>query len=304
MNVRRAPVSSPRLVGRPRPNCGPRARPGSAHRDPSTPARCTTHCARSRRAGKSTPLSSLLTPAGATSTIRRIAQGGTHRLSKDSIVEAYLRVVEEDGSTPTLRRLGDELGVDATAVYRHFRSKDQLLAAAVDRVLSGIVDDLVRSGRWSGHWKADLRALLLAARHVYVQHPQALLALEREPLELENGFAAAERCVALLAASGLPEDDVPIAFEALESYTIGAALFDARVTPESQERWRKVFAHLPEGRFPHLAGLADRFYRDADEAFAFGLDCLLGAIEELARRREADGRCGARAQEQSLRGDR
>jgi AcrR family transcriptional regulator len=245
-----------------------------------------------------------LTAGAVDPTIRGIATGGTHRLSKDSIVEAYLRVVEEDGEAPTLRRLGNELGTDATAVYRHFRSKDQLLAAAVDRVLADIVDELDTSGRWSGHWKDDLRALLLAARRVYVQHPQALLALEREPLELENGFAAADRSIGLLEASGLPLDEVPIAFEALESYTIGAALFDARVTPDSQERWRKVFAQLPADRFPHLARLGEEFYRDADDAFGYGLDCLLTAIENRVRTQGASSPCSDRTDEQTLRGDR
>jgi hypothetical protein len=48
------------------------------------------------------------------------------RLSRDVVVDAYLRLVEtEDNDSVSLRRLGSELGVDLTAVYRYFR--DMLL---------------------------------------------------------------------------------------------------------------------------------------------------------------------------------
>jgi AcrR family transcriptional regulator len=177
-----------------------------------------------------------------------------------------------------LRRLGDELGVDSTAVYRHFRSKDELLAVAADRVLCGIFDDL----ELTGSWKDDLRSLFLALRRAYLQHPQALLALQLDPPELENGFANVERCVQLLLRSGLHRDEVPVAYEALETYTIGATLFDVRATEESLQRWRKIFAQLPSERFPSLSEIGGELYRDVDAAFTYGLDRMLDAVEAQA----------------------
>lgn len=233
-------------------------------------------------AGPRVPLPSLLSapltsPLGRR-TIPSIRKRGVRRLSRDAIVDAYLRVVEQDGDAPTLRRLGDELGADSTAVYRHFRSKDELLAVAADRVLCGIFDDL----ELTGGWKEDLRALFLALRRAYLQHPQALLALQLDPPELENGFANVERCVDLLLRSGLHREDVPTAYEALETYTIGATLFDARATDESLQRWRKIFAQLPAARFPYLSTTGAELYRDVDQAFAYGLDLMLEAIEARA----------------------
>lgn len=213
-----------------------------------------------------------------------IRKRGTRWLSRDAIVDAYLRVVEQDGDAPTLRRLGDELGADSTAVYRHFRSKDELLAVAADRVLFGIFDDL----EFTGSWKQDLRALLLALRRAYLQHPQALIALQLDPPELDNGFTNVERCVDLLMRSGLPPEEVPTAYEALETYTIGATLFDSRATEESLQRWRKLFGQLPDERFPHLSSIGDDLYRDVDAAFAYGLDLMLDHLEERAA--AADGR--------------
>ena len=41
-----------------------------------------------------------------------------------------------------MRRLGAELGVDPTAVYRHFRYKDELLVAMADRMFAHSIDAL------------------------------------------------------------------------------------------------------------------------------------------------------------------
>ena len=84
------------------------------------------------------------------------------RLSRDVIVDAYLRLVEaEDNDSVSLRRLGSELGVDPTAVYRHFRDKDDILTAAADRLLAEVTDGLELSGGWRDHFAAgDFRCLI------------------------------------------------------------------------------------------------------------------------------------------------
>jgi AcrR family transcriptional regulator len=193
------------------------------------------------------------------------------RLSREVIVDAYLRLVEaEDNDSVSLRRLGSELGVDPTAVYRHFRDKDEILTAAADRLLAEVTDGL----ELSGGWRDQLRDLLLALRRVYLVHPRALLALQLAPPRLENGFGNVERCIALLR-----EDEVPIAYEALETYTIGATVFDARATEESLAGWRQVYRMLPPDRFPNLTATAASLYLDIDKAFRYGLDLMLDAIE-------------------------
>lgn len=204
------------------------------------------------------------------------------RLSRELIVDVYLRLVEEDGSDDiTLRRLGRELGADATAVYRHFRDKDEILAAAADRLLGQVSRQVPASGGWRG----QLRELLLALRRVYLAHPRALLALQLSPTPLDNGFRDIERSICLLREAGLPEDEVPLAYEALETYVIGATVFDARATEKSVEGWRQVFAGLPPDQFPHTVSVARSLYLDFDKAFCYGLDRMLDAIEAAASRR-------------------
>ena len=60
------------------------------------------------------------------------------RLDRDVILRAAQHVLDEDGlSAFTLRRIGSELGADPTAIYRHFRDKDELVIELADQGLWG-----------------------------------------------------------------------------------------------------------------------------------------------------------------------
>lgn len=62
------------------------------------------------------------------------------RIDREMILDALLRLSQEDPrSRLTFQRLGDDLGVDATAMYRHFRNKNDLMRAALDRLMERTV---------------------------------------------------------------------------------------------------------------------------------------------------------------------
>src|SRR5262249_44611399 len=163
----------------------------------------------------------------------------------------------------SLRRLGGELGVDPTAVYRHFRDKDEILAAAADRLLAEVTDGL----ELSGGWRDQLRDLLLALRRVYLVHPRALLALQLAPPRLENGVGNVGGLIALFREGGGPACEVAIRHGAPEAFTIGGTVFDARGPEERPGGWGEVFPMLPPDRFPNLTTTAASLYLDIDKAF-------------------------------------
>ena len=55
---------------------------------------------------------------------------------------AYHLAQREGVGGLTMRRLGEELGVDVTALYRLFRDKDELLLAVYDRATSIEIDEI------------------------------------------------------------------------------------------------------------------------------------------------------------------
>ena len=64
-------------------------------------------------------------------------RGRPAKLSRDGICQAALELLADtDAATFSMRALGDYLGVDPTAVYRHFSDKDDLLREVGDRALT------------------------------------------------------------------------------------------------------------------------------------------------------------------------
>jgi TetR/AcrR family tetracycline transcriptional repressor len=198
------------------------------------------------------------------------------RLSREVLVEACMHIADRDGpDAVTLRRLGSELGIDPTAVYRHFRDKSELLVAMADRLLIEVLDGFDPVGAP----RADLRRLSIRARKAYLAHPRlaSLVAHADSPLPSESRIA--ELTLHLLRQLGLPADEAALAFQALEGYTAGSSSLDAAGEPGGGEAWRRAFAVLPQDDYPNLAVAAPLLYREDDAAFEFGLDLMLDAIE-------------------------
>ena len=74
-------------------------------------------------------------------------------LSRERVLRAAVELADREGiEAMSMRRLGQELGVDAMAIYRHVRDKDDLL----DGVVEIVVGEIDRPAPLDG-WKATLR---------------------------------------------------------------------------------------------------------------------------------------------------
>lgn len=89
-------------------------------------------------------------------------------LSRDVIAEAALRLTLEQPNTPlTLSRLGAELGADPTALYRHFRNRDELMLELLDRMYG----EALASIPPTEHWLEQLSETALALRRALLLRP-------------------------------------------------------------------------------------------------------------------------------------
>src|SRR5467141_1982505 len=95
-------------------------------------------------------------------------------LTRDRVLAAAVDLADRGGFEGlSMRKLGQELGVDAMALYRHVRSKDDLLDGLVEVIVRQIERPFP-----ADDWKAALRAQAMAARGVMLQHPWARRVLE------------------------------------------------------------------------------------------------------------------------------
>ncbi len=186
----------------------------------------------------------------------------------------------------SMRKLGQELGVDPMAIYRHVRSKDDLLDGMLDVVVGGI-------GPASAGltWKSALREQAMAARATMLRHPWARRVLEERGTGGPAAIAQIERVLASLLGAGFPLELAHHALHVLDSRVFGfsPALFDetgrAQPSPEEMAELASVMAV----RFPNVARLAGSVSHegtlgacDDDVEFVFGLDLILDGLERLS----------------------
>jgi AcrR family transcriptional regulator len=85
-----------------------------------------------------------------------------------------IELADRDGiDSISMRKLAQELGVEAMSLYTHVRNKEDLLDGMVDAVIGQIPISADGAG-----WKASLRQMALAARTVVLRHPWAARTIE------------------------------------------------------------------------------------------------------------------------------
>jgi AcrR family transcriptional regulator len=197
-------------------------------------------------------------------------------------------VADRDGAEGlSMRRLGQELGVDAMALYRHVRSKDDLLDGIVD-VLVGQIERVDPSDDWKG----SLRDQVMIARRLMLRHPWARQVIEERGTAGVAMIGYVETVLTILREGGFSLDLAHHSLHVLGSRILGFSqdLFEDSPSepppPEAAEALARVIA-----THPNVAELAGSVSHDGvlgacddDVEFAFGLDLILDGLE---RRRAA-----------------
>lgn len=211
------------------------------------------------------------------------------RLDREVILEAAEAIVSQEGvGRLTMRRIGAQLGADPTAVYRHFRSKDELLVQLADRLFGTPFEPDPQLG-----WREAEKARMRHAMYRYRAHPDLARLLAVQPDDTPNLQAIAEQDIGMLMERGLTARQAAWMHQIIENHVVGIGLYysllEASDDPRllDAEAMRRVYALLPADRFPHAVAAAPHLFPDLDASFDFGSDLILDAIERLAQRHES-----------------
>lgn len=208
-----------------------------------------------------------------------------HSLTDERILAEALALVDEAGlDALTTRALGQRLGVDPTAVYRHFRNKDELVNALADHIIgSGAPPTASTDG--DGTPRGQLRGACLVLRRALLAHPAMTAIIVRRPPRGTNTWAATEHALGLLRQAGLDDADAARAYQALLNYTLGHATLEAPYAALDPNQAaaeltasRLMYQSLPAGDYPNTAAVAPHLYGSLEEQFAYGLDRLLDGL--------------------------
>lgn len=198
------------------------------------------------------------------------------RLSQEDFLRAAFALANEHGLEGlTLRLLGEAVGADTTAVYRYFRSKDALLVAMLDRLLTDVltaeVDGLSA--------REELEFLGRELRKVLLANPQLAMALAAIEVPPANSLRLTDRIVRALERWGLEGDDVVVYYQVMENFVLGSSLLDAGGAPYNHEVRRARYLQVNSSPFRAAGRSAERVEALTEASFEAGVKMVGDAVE-------------------------
>lgn len=220
-------------------------------------------------------------------------------LSRARVLRTAVEVADRGGiDALTMRRLAQELGVEAMSLYHHVANKEAILDGVIEVVLGEIVDEVDRAGAPApaDDWKQALRSRILVAREVFLRHPWAPRVLETRTTMSPVVVGYFDGVLGTLRAGGFTWDLAHHALHALGSRVLGFTqeLFEPDDADAADAEAMAMLEQMAD-QFPHIVGMmAEVGHDDPDSTlgwcddqyeFEFGLDLILDGLER--RRREA-----------------
>jgi AcrR family transcriptional regulator len=206
-------------------------------------------------------------------------------LSRERVLRAAFDRTDTDGiESLSMRKLAQELGVEAMSLYRHVRNKGEIVDGMVDVVFGEI--GLPPPGV---DWKTAMRQRAISAREVLARHPWAIGLMEGRSTPGPATLQHHDAVIGCLRAAGFSIAMAAHAYSLLDSYIYGFALQQAslpfKTSDEAVEVADSIRRQFPADAYPHLVELTVQHvlqpgYDYADE-FEFGLDLILEGLERV-----------------------
>ena len=215
-------------------------------------------------------------------------------LTRDRVLAAAMEIADAAGLDGlTMRRLAEDLGVEAMSLYHHFPNKGAILDGLLERTFGEIEEEVggFDVDASAATWQPRLRARILGARRVLLRHPWIPAVMQSRSTLVATMARYIDANVGLMRAGGLSHDLIHHSMHALGSRQYG---FSQELTLDDTPSASGADAERMTALVPHLAAmLKDVVHDDPDSTlgwcddqteFEFGLDILL---EGIARRHAA-----------------
>jgi TetR/AcrR family tetracycline transcriptional repressor len=219
-------------------------------------------------------------------------RAGEERLSREAILTAALRIVDDEGiDALTMRRLAATLEVNPMSLYHHLPNKAAVLAGLAELVFAGLEypdpGDTVP-------WDEQLKDAARAYRNALRSHPNlALQVLSDTSAVSDVVVVTMEPFYRALDRAGLSPRQVFESANTLIDFIHGFSLGEASVRADTFELAPELLSRvegLPVGKAPTLARIVgelgpEGLAYDFDSGFESGLSTVTAGIAATVRRR-------------------
>ncbi len=205
-------------------------------------------------------------------------------LSRERVLLAALLLADAGGiDSMSMRKVGEELGVEAMSLYNHVANKDDILDGIVDLVFSEIA---LPSGR--GDWKPAMRKRAISAHEALLRHPWAPSLMQSRTKPGPATLRHHDSVLGRFRIAGFTLIMAAHAVSVIDGYVYGFALQQINIPLQSREQVAEVGQDILRqmgGEYPHLAEMITKHAMkpgyDYAKEFEFGLDLILDGLERL-----------------------
>jgi AcrR family transcriptional regulator len=198
-------------------------------------------------------------------------------LSRDTIADTAMRMTLEQPTTPlTLARLGSELAADPTALYRHYRSRDELIRELADRLYGEVVE----SARITADWVESLRNVAGSLRVVMLRRPALAADIGTRFTGGPNERRGVAQLRDILRSAGFAEPDIGNHLRALGEMVLAEVVMTASLLtlPTDAQRFELEVARSLYGSD------ADDSLQYEDTTFSWIFETYLEGLQARLRR--------------------
>lgn len=202
-------------------------------------------------------------------------------LTPEAILDAAEAVAGQGIDAPAMRAVAARLGAVPMALYNHFATKEQLVDALLDRVLSRFEPEPA-----TDDWAEDLRRFARAHRRLLLRHPWAVAPLFTQPNPGLSAVRIGESALGILRRGGLSNARAVATFSGIIALNYGWSSFTAArdLDPEGPSHdVGAMLAQLPPSQFPLTVDVAAEMGAyGSDDHYDFVLEHLLGGLRATA----------------------
>lgn len=199
-------------------------------------------------------------------------------LTAERIAQATLDLIDEQGvGAASMRAIAGRLGVEAMSLYKHIRTRDEILDAVVDLIVDELNgdDEVLRTAEHG--WRDYLTRLAHGVRRYSLAHPHAFPLVATRPAEAPwvnpplRSLAWIESMLTTLADEGFDDEQVLFTYRSFNSFLLGYLLMESGAkTLLDPQRGDGSFGPQSEGGAPEAVpgGLTPTRTDDEAEAVA------------------------------------
>jgi AcrR family transcriptional regulator len=201
------------------------------------------------------------------------------QLTRETIIHAAVELIERDGEAAiSMRRIAAELRYGVMSLYNHVPSKEALLDAVAEHVMTGY--DFAPDAALD--WREQARALVRSFRALARHYPRCLNVVITRQLNTTAGLQPLEAALATARSAGFDGETSVRIMRTFVAYALGGLINEARLNAYQPDLADSV--QVDAERFPNIAELGwSLTHADHDKDFEFGLELLISAVSALPR---------------------